>query len=295
MQYDNLGPKNFKKPSPGEEKFFDDKNTYGEEERWWWIFQNPLGVMIMIAIAIVLIIGLWFVFHSSKPSDNQQGVMIIKAENASYKEEASDSANPGVENQDKEVYKRLGQQNTEEQTTIESVAIEEEKPLETHEFPEAPSTTEEKKSLDQPQSLRKITENVGVKMPSPAVNEKFIAEKSDAEESSLSEEPQTSKKAVEKKNPEKTKVPTGLTAGAYTLRIASFRKMETADRELQRVFDTLGSALKGVGRLVKRIESDSGVFYVVTIGAFSTLAKAKQISNLLKQKNFDAVIQKVSG
>jgi cell division septation protein DedD len=61
------------------------------------------------------------------------------------------------------------------------------------------------------------------------------------------------------------------------------------------VFDTLGAALKDVGRLVKRIESDSGVFYIVTIGAFSTLAKAKQLAKLLKEKNFNAVIQKVSG
>jgi cell division septation protein DedD len=297
MEYDNLGPKNFKKHTRDEEVFFEDKNTYGEEERWWWIFQNPLGVIIMIAVAIVLIIGLWFIFHSpSKPSDNQHGVMIVKSENTAYKEEAADSATPSVENQDKEVYKRLGQQHTEEQTTSESIAVEEEKPLEAHEFPETTAKAEEKKSLDQPNALRKITENVGVKMPAPALNEEFIAEKK-SEPTPVKEntESEAALKPVIKTSQDKIKNPKGLNDGIYTLRIASFRKMETAERELQRVFDTLGAALKDVGRLVKRIESDSGVFYIVTIGAFSTLAKAKQLAKLLKEKNFNAVIQKVSG
>lgn len=297
MEYDNLGPKNFKKPARNEEVFFEDKNTYGEEERWWWIFQNPLGVIIMIAVAIVLIIGLWFIFHSpSKPSDNQHGVMIVKSENTSYKEEAAESANPSVENQDKEVYKRLGQQHTEEQTTSESVAVEEEKPLEAHEFPQRNPTAEEKKGLDQPNSLRKITENVGVKMPAPALNEEFIAEKkSEPEQTAADIESESTSKPVKKIETDKPKVQKGLTNGAYTLRIAAFRKKETAERELQRALDTLGPALKDIGNVVTLIESDSGSFYVATIGAFSTLAKAKQIAKLLKEKNFQTLIQKVSG
>jgi len=63
---------------------------------------------------------------------------------------------------------------------------------------------------------------------------------------------------------------------------------------LQRVVDALGTALNGVGRLVKKIESDSGIFYVVTIGAFTSLSKAKQTVKFLKDKNFDGIIQKVN-
>lgn len=295
MDFDNLGPRNYKKPNLKDEMFFEERESYGEDEKWWWIFQNPLGVIIMIAVAIIIIIGLWFVFKapSSKHGDVQNGVMVIKSEGTPYKEAPDESANQGVENQDKEVYKRLGQRQSEEQEASETIAKVEEKPLETNEFPEA-EKPEAKKGLEEPNSLRKITESVGVKMPAPAVNEQFISEKKQApiveEEKSVVEAPAV----VQKKVTEKPKATKGLSDGSYTIRIASFRKQETADRELQRVFDTLGTALNGVGRLVKKIESDSGTFYVVTLGAFTSLAKAKQTVKLLKDKNFDGIIQKVN-
>lgn len=295
MDYDNLGPRNYKKPSLEDEMFFEDRESSGEEEKWWWIFQNPLGVIIMVAVAIISIIGLWFVFKapSSKYGDVQDGVMVIKSDGAPYKEAPDESANQGVENQDKEVYKRLGQHQSEDQEASETVAKVEEKPLDSNEFPEA-SKSEEKKGLEEPNSLRKITESVGVKMPAPAVNEQFISEKKQEpvveEEKSVVE----ASAVTQKKAAEKQKAVKGLGEGTYTIRIASFRKQETADRELQRVFDTLGKALHGVGRLVKKIESDSGAFYVVTIGAFTSLAKVKQTVKLLKDNNFDGIIQKVN-
>ena len=294
MQDDNLGPRNYKKPTSNEDMFFEDKDSYGEEEKWWWIFQNPLGVIIMIAIAVIVIIGLWFVFKSpsSKHGDAPNEVMVIKSDNQVYKEAPDESANQGVLNQDKEVYKRLGQHQSEEQEASETVASIEEKPLETNEFPEA-QKPEEKKGGEEPTSLRKVTEGVGVKMPVPAVNEQFISEKKVAPVAA--EEPAVEVQAIPKKTVEKPKTVKGLSVGAYTIRIASFRKQETADRELQRVSDTLGKNLQGIGRMVKKIESDSGVFYVVTLGAFSNLNRAKQISKLLKEKNFDAIIQKAGG
>jgi cell division septation protein DedD len=294
MQDDNLGPRNYKKPASKEDMFFEDKDSYGEEEKWWWIFQNPLGVIIMIAIAVIIIIGLWFAFKSpSKHGDIPNEVMVIKSDNQAYKEEPDESTNQGVVNQDKEVYKRLGHHQSEEQEASETVASIEEKPLETNEFPETPKAAE-KKNGEEPSSLRKVTEGVGVKMPVPAVNEQFISEKKVAPAAAV-EEPTVEVIAVPKKTIEKPKAVKGLSAGTYTIRIASFRKQETADREMQRVSDTLGTNLQGIGRLVKKIESDSGVFYVVTLGAFSSLNKAKQISKLLKEKNFDAIIQKAGG
>lgn len=295
--HDNLGPRNFRKPIRDEEPFFEEpQNAYGEEERWWWIFQNPLGVIILIALTVVLIIGLWFVFNSSassKQGDAQNGVVVIKSDGTPYKEAPDESANQVVGNQDKEVYKRLGQSQSEEQEAGASVAIVEEKPLESNEFPEAPK--EEKKRLDQPNSLRKITEGVGVKMPAPVANEEFISEKKKPTVSEAADaqmiQVQVPKKVVDK--PQVTVK--GLTAGAYVIRVASFRKQETADRELQRVVSALGKTLMGVGRIVKKIESESGTFYVVTLGGFQSLAKAKQTIKLLKDKNFDAVVQKVGG
>lgn len=295
MDYDNLGPRNFKKPNLKDDMFFEDRESYGEDEKWWWIFQNPLGVIIMVAVAIIIIIGVWFVFKapSSKQGDAQNGVMVIKSDGAAYKEAPDESTNQGVGNQDKEVYKRLGQHQSEDQEASETVAKLEEKPLETNEFPET-EKAESKKRLDEPNSLRKITENVGVKMPAPAVNEEFISEKKQEvvvdEDASAVEAPVV----VQKKITEKPKIVKGLSDGTYAIRIASFRKQETADRELQRVVDTLGTSLNGVGRLVKKIESDSGTFYVVTIGAFTSLAKAKQTVKSLKDKNFEGIIQKVN-
>jgi cell division septation protein DedD len=296
MQHDNLGPRNFKKSSREDEVFFEEQRGYDTEERWWWIFQNPLGIVIIVAVAILLVIGLWFVFHSpSKSANNPNDVIVIKSDNLPYKEAAPESANQSVENQDKEVYKRLGQSQADEQITGEAAVTDEEKPLEPHALPDTASTEADKKSLDQPNSLRKVTENVGVKMPEPVMNEQFIVDKNTTDTQPTVSEKVGTEAVPEVKPKEKAKPVKGLTAGTYIIRIASFRKMETADREMQRVFDTLGTALNGVGRMIKRIESDSGAFYIVTIGAFPILSKAKEISKLLKEKNFDAVIQKVNG
>lgn len=293
MHDDNLGPRNYKKPSLKEDMFFEDKDSYGEEEKWWWIFQNPLGVIIMIAVAVIIIIGLWFAFKSpsSKHGDSAHEVLVIKSEGTAYKEAPDESLNQGVVNQDKEVYKRLGQHQSEEQEASETVATLEEKPLETNEFPET-AKPNEKKALEEPNSSRKLTEGVGVKMPHPVVNEKFISEKKIEH---ITPDESMVEVIAPKKPIDKPKAVKGLSAGTYTIRIASFRKQETAEREMQRVVDTLGTNLQGVGRLVKKIESDSGVFYVVTLGAFSSLTKAKQVSKLLKEKNFDSIIQKVGG
>lgn len=298
MKNDDFDPRDFKRAVPQEERFFEEKNPYGEEERWWWIFQNPLGVMVLAAIAILLVIGLWFVFQPSSNTVNTANeVRVVKADQQPYKEVPDSNTNTLVENHDKEVYKRLGQQ-AEEQDTPENVVTEQEKPLELSELPQSSSEVDENRERTEPSdSLRKVTESVGVKMPNPVLNEQFIAEKKVEPASSTNEKPQTNEEVQipKKELVEKNKAAKGLNPGVYAIRVASFRKIETAEREKVRLFNTLGTALNGVGCIVKAIESDSGTFYTVTIGAFPTLTKAKQIAALLKEKNFSAVIQKVNG
>lgn len=296
MQHDNFGNKSFKKPQQTQEPFFEEVNPYGETEKWWWIFQNPLGVIILLALAILLIVGLWFIFQpSSKQSGSASNVMVVKADIAPYKEAPDPASNITVENQDKEVYKRLNQNSDSQQdATEETVIIEQEKPLEVNSLPDENKNTSKDQDVEKQSNLRKLNANTGVKMPDPVVNEKFISEKKIEVTPAETEEKITVKTEVKKKI-DKPKVSNTLNSGVYAIRVASFRKMETAEREMNRVFSTLGKALNGVGRVVKRIESDSGVFYVVTIGAFSSLSKAKEIAKLLREKSFSAIIQKVNG
>lgn len=289
-QDDDFNPGKLKNQQE-EPVYFEDQNPYGEDERWWWIFQNPLGVIILVAVAIVLVIGLWFVFQApSQKSALSRDVVFIKSDAMPYKEAPDESSNPKIQNQDKEVYKRLSQQPAEDEET-RPVVKKEESPLEAHEFPETKKEDKAQEPLNQPSALRKVTGNVGVKMPAPAVNDAFIVEKKATPQTAQENHESNPKPATKKAD--KLDSVAKLNVGNYAIRVASFRKKETAERELQRVFDTLGPSLKGVGRSVKRIESNSGVFYVVTIGAFSSLNKAKQVAALLRERNFEAVIQKV--
>ncbi|MCP5322582.1 MAG: SPOR domain-containing protein [Candidatus Paracaedibacteraceae bacterium] len=295
MQHDNFENKAFKRPHQTQEPFFEEVNPYGETEKWWWIFQNPLGVIILLALAILLIIGLWFIFQpSSKQPGVSSNVMVIKADVAPYKEAPDETANTTVENQDKEVYKRLNQNPDDQQDTTEALVVEQEKPLEVQNLPDETKNMVKERAAEKQNNLRKLNSNTGIKMPEPVMNEKFISEKKREVLPSKTEEKVEVKTEVQKKV-EKPKISNALNPGVYAIRVASFRKMETAEREMNRVFSALGKAFNGVGRVVKRIESDSGVFYVVNIGAFSSLSKAKEAAKLLREKNFSAIIQKVSG
>ncbi len=251
-----------------------------ENEKWWWVFQNPFGLVVIIALCIILSVGLWFVFQTS-PAPTQQivegsrGVPVISADSAPYKTAPAPEDTSAVENQDKEVFTRLkSKDKLSKPLETKVIESEVEKPLEVHNLPDPLPSTE---------NIKKLTANASNESelkPTTMLSEK---------ESQVAEKTKKQKQKLACANKIK-----GLMPGLYMVRVASFRKPETADRELQRIVGLLPKELRNTGQEVRRLEADSGVFYIALIGAFPNLAAAKTVVAALKEKNCSVVIQKVS-
>lgn len=253
---------------------FNDDVLDVEEEKWWWVFQNPFGLVVIIALCIILSVGLWFVFQGSSPviadgSDND-GVRIIKANPEPYKVPPAEEDENSVDNQDKEVFKRLKhEENKHSAEPVTSAPKQDvEQPMEVHKLPDQKVVQPELKP-----EKEEIKESPKIKISKPELEK--------------STEVKLEQKVMTKSTPKK------LTGGLYMIRVASFRKPETAERELTRVISLLPQEHRSVGREVRRIDSETGAFYVALMGAFSSLTEAKALVALLKDKNCAVVIQKV--
>lgn len=265
-----------------EEEFVESKDPYEVEESWWWIFQNPLGIILALGLLVILIIGLWFMFQpSSYTPPNASDLIVVKPDKGPYKEMPDPEQNVKVENQDKEIYKRLNRnENVVESTRV--VPADTEKPIDLIKENASEVVASEAKEIKKVEKKEAVTLK---EAKEPEVEAKVVAKP----------EVVTQKADVktEKQKDADDKGMQSLNTGAYVIRVASFRKQETAERELNRLFNVLGSSLSGVGKSIKKITNKAGdVFFVVKIGGFKTLDQAKQIAQALKDKHFDAVIQK---
>lgn len=269
--------------SKDEDELIDTKDPYGVEESWWWMFQNPLGIILALGLLVVLLIGVWLMFQpSSYTPPNASDLIVVKPDKGPYKQIPDPQSNTVVQNQDKEVYKRLGSSKQKEpELTSKVIPKDKEEPVDLNKVNLAKAVVSKEKTQVKP-----VTEKENI----DSVNKATVNIVKVTEGSSLKEPPkhqQTEK--LSKLTPVQT-----LNAGAYVIRVASFKKQVTAERELKRLFSVLGKSLKGVGSSVKKITNKSGTaFYVVKIGGFKTLDQAKKISQTLRSKHFESVIQKV--
>lgn len=276
-----------------------------QKERWWGIFLNPVGVIFLAGVVAALLVGAWFVLSPSTYDKHQvaKDIPIVKAENTEYKTLPEDEGGLKVEHQDKEVYKRIADGTS----AVEPVAIKsEEKPLEIEDEDSVPaanakvpsdknsSTFEKKEELSKLQKQEavllkkkshdseeetdlKVAENL---VPPDAVLE---AHKPKALDHAKALEQST--------NRGDKKTTTGLSSGKFVVKVASFRKKSTAQKELKRVLETFPALLKGVGNEVRVLTTKtSGEFFVPMVGSFKTLEAAKKVANALEAKNFSVSI-----
>lgn len=269
-----------------EDELIDAKDPYDVDESWWWVFQNPLGIILALGLVVILLIGVWFMFQpSSYTPPNASDLIVVKPDKGPYKELPNPETNTKIENQDKEVYKRLNSNTATVEVKSKALPKDKEKPVDLNKSDLSKNVTviiEKKakpaKPLDAPVKKK---EAAPLKVEDVIVNKPVATAKPEQKLEKVVAKPEAAKRST-------------LNAGAYIIHVASFKKKVTAERELKRLLRVLGRPLNNVGRSISKVTNKSGSqFYVVKIGAFSSFAEAKKTSQLLKSKHFDAVIQKV--
>lgn len=87
------------------------RGSWGEEpdfdanDKWWWIFQNPIGFVVLAAVIMGILTCLWFIFSTSSKKD-VKNPPLIKAE-GSYKKKPADPGGMQVPHKDKLIYQSL--------------------------------------------------------------------------------------------------------------------------------------------------------------------------------------------
>lgn len=267
-----------------EDELIDAKDPYDVDESWWWVFQNPLGIILALGLIVILLIGVWFMFQpSSYTPPNASDLIVVKPDKGPYKELPDPETNTKVDNQDKEVYKRLNSNSNKVELKSNTVPKDKEKPVDLNKTDLSKNTKvvieQKKEPAKQQKTDLKVVEKAPINIANVTVKKPEDLPKKKVEDAE-----------VKPLNAQQNK----LNSGSYVIRVASFKKQVTAERELSRLFNVLGKSLSGVGKSISKVNNKSGAqFYVVKIGAFSSFAEAKKTSQLLKSKHFDAVIQKV--
>lgn len=91
------------------------------DEKWWDVFKNPVGFVIVSAVILTIIVIVW---HFFKPyPKNEGGVPIVEASKEPIKI-VNDNSNLTIPHQDKTVYKKLmrkGEKDSSQDTKVEHV------------------------------------------------------------------------------------------------------------------------------------------------------------------------------
>jgi cell division septation protein DedD len=258
------------------------KYPYEEKDRLWWVLYSPAGLIIGLVLFIGAMIGVYFLLKSPEKAASMGGsIPIIKAPTENYKE-TSDVMDKKVEHQDKEVYKRLGSSEKEEEYKMVEA-----RPVQDHETPIDLESLENQTPVsvvNDNTEYKKISEHFGVQIPLQKTEEK-------EKEPEVTKQKQKTE-VIATKLQEKSDDPV-LSPGKYVIRVASLKKKDTAIAELKRTLKLLANEPNPVGGAIKKLTSSGGEFFVVNVGGFATIDEAEHILLKLNAKGLHAHIQKV--
>lgn len=270
-----------------------------EKEKWWGIFLNPVGVIFLAGVVAALLAGAWFVLSPSTYSKHRTSkeIPVIKVEDVEYKKLPEDEGGVKVDHQDKEVYKRMA----DDMSSVEPVAIKsEEKPVEIEDAESAPTSKEDHNSNksstaailgNKAEELETAKEETKDQKKESAKVEENLVQPDVVIEASKPKAIDHAKALAQQTNKVEKKAASGLSSGKFVINVASFRKENTAQKELKRVLETFPMLLKGVGHEVRVLTTKTnGEFFVPMIGAFKTLEAAKKVVKALEAKNFSVSI-----
>ncbi len=227
-----------------------------EEEKWWWIFKNPVGFVLLATFIIGIVIIIW---HIAKPfPKDSNGVPVIVAPKTPLKIKPENPGGELIPHQDKMVYQNLVRKdgkNEVKEPQVERIIL----PPSVGSMIETPNqaTAED---VEMEKTINKAIESTIQKQAAP-----------------------TPVTAHEKPSPK----------GKFKIQLASLKSAAKAKEEWERVSRAHKDILGSFSPSYSNVDlGEKGHYTRLRVEGFETKAKAKKMCDLLKSKKVGCMVVK---
>lgn len=250
----------------------DDRLWKESREEGWFRFSSPLRYVVSLIVILCIIIGLWYLFSSTRPSYNKTDLALIRADDTPFKIKAKDQGVPNVKHQDKLVYGRI--RGDQQEPPVEHILPDPELPM-----ANIKENTNSLKMVEQytPKDIQ--LEKSEELMPDPTqeatlthasiedlIEEQIINEKSTAET-----------KAVK---------------GNIFIQLGSLKSYDIAESEWLRLSKKHKDMLGNLQSTIQKVDlgADQGIYYRLRAGSFENIEAAKEVCAKLKERKVECLV-----
>jgi hypothetical protein len=229
------------------------------EEKWWWIFKNPVGFVILATVIIVFIIISWHLFKTHPK--NSDGIPVISAPKSPIKIKPEDPGGDIIPDQDKSVYQNLVKKNDKKvpkDVQVERILL-----------PPSVDTI-----LDPPETQK--------------------AEVKTEVKPEIKAEPANITQAIDKaiETIPKKPAPKKIKGKGFKIQIASLRSPEKAKAEWERVKTLSPDLLSDLPVSYLKVDmGEKGIYTSVRAGLFQTKNEAVEVCKRLKQRRINCMVK----
>lgn len=279
----------------------DDEDRYWHaqeehEDRGWWRFASPLRYVLYLLVAVVLVVGIWYLFFD-QPHHHSESVPLIRADQSAYKIPSDDKSVTSVQNQDKLVYERL--QTSPASDHIEHILPEPE-PIAALPAPVQMAEAEESgdivKMVPQYPDVENVSESVAVKLEDlpeetslMAEEEPQVIEEEDPISALIAQASDDDAPAIEKvsaKEEVTEETPEPQATGNFQIQLGSLKSKDEAEGEWKRLSKKHSEILGNKKHTVQKVDlgAEKGMFYRLRAAGFKSKEKAKAACKTINEQ-----------
>lgn len=250
----------------------DDRLWKESPQEGWFRFSSPLRYVIFLVILLCVIIGLWYLFSSTRQNYNKTDLALIRADETPFKVKAKDQGVPNIKHQDKLVYGRI--RNDQNEPPVEHILPDPELPL-SHIKDDTPSL----KMVEQytPEEIQLEKGEVPTSKPKEEATFSLTSIEDLIETEVINKNAAAQKKEVK---------------GTIFLQLNSLKDYDTAKLEWARISKKHKDILSNLQSTIEKIDlgPDQGIYYRLRIGPIENAKKAKKLCDGLKERKVDCLV-----
>lgn len=250
-----------------------DRLSSESETGSWFQFSSPLRYILFLVVMVVLIVGVWMLIFSSNPTCDKINLPLIHSDEPSFKIKAEDQSVPGISHQDKLVYGRIREDET--QPVVEHILPAPEDPIVLMNEETPPLKMVEQYA---PQDGI-FEEDVEVTKSEPSGSSSSTLSIADL----IEVPPQNESFASVSKKEER---------GNIFIQLGSLKSQDAAQEEWERLSKRHKDLLGNYKPFIQKVDlgSSQGVYHRLRAGPLENIETAETICTSLKQKKVECLV-----